>query len=437
MSIVRFLAAEKDTNRIREDYFSACYMVVVSGIFFSVLFFLLSDFLAISIFKDTASAFYIKLSSILILLNSIHPVLIAFFRMRKNIGLYTILELSFNALQTGIIVILILLGYKLAGVIIGTIIVGVVSNIIALVIILKQIGFQRPRFSNMKSYLKWGIPLTPNSAIMWIIHSSDRYMLSYSLGVAATGVYSVANGISNYASLFLMPLGIVLYPTISKAYDEENQDECKNYLKYSFKYLMMIAIPSAVGLSVLANPLLQILTTPEFSSGSAVVPFLASGAVFYCIYQMCIYVIHMVGKTHITVRLLGGAAVLNIFLNMILIPRMGMVGAALATLIAYTVLAGLTIAITRSYMKMDFSIPFIIKSIISSAIMAVSIWLINPETITMLIFSILVGIVIYFGVLIFIRGFSRQELAFFAGLINEHAKGIFKFKKRGESSYHS
>ncbi len=428
MSIVRFLAAEKDKNTIREDFFSACSIVFISGIVFSLLLFFLSDLLAVSIFKDVNSSSYIKLGSVLILLNSLYLVLLAFFRMRRKLGLYNILNLSQHGLQVGLIVVAILLGYRLGGVITSFIISGILVIVISLFIIFRQTGFQLPRFSHVKSYLKWGIPLTPNAAILWIINVSDRYMVSYFLGVATAGVYSAAYSIGHYASFALAPLGIVLYATVSKTYDEGNRDEAGNYLKYSLKYLMMIAIPAAFGLSILAKPLLRILTTPEFVTGSTVVPWVAFGAVLFCFYQICVYIIHLVGKTHITVRLLGISAGLNIGLNLLLIPRMGILGAAIATLIAYGVLGILTLMVTRRYLKFDLSLPFMAKSIFSSGIMALCIWLINPESISMIIVSILAGIIIYFGMIMLIKGLSRQEMKFFATFIRDNIRKMFMLK---------
>jgi O-antigen/teichoic acid export membrane protein len=428
MSIVRFLAAEKDEGRIREDFLSACSIVFISGMVFSIVLFFLSDFLATSIFKDVNSSSYIKLASVLILLNSLQTMPLAFFRMRRRIGLYTILSLSYQAFQVGLIVLFILLGYKLTGVIIAVIISGILFSVVPLFIVLRQIGFHKPRFSHMKSYLRWGVPLTPNAALLWIINISDRYMVSYFLGVAAAGIYNVAYSIGNYASFALAPLGTVLYPTISKSYDEENLSKTKDYLSYSVKYLMMIAIPSAFGLSILAKPLLQILSTATFVAGSTVVPFVAFGIVLYCFYQVCVYIIHLVGKTRITVRLLATAAVLNIGLNLLLIPRIGIVGAAVATLVAYGVLGMLTLLVTRRYLKFDLSLPFVAKSIFSSGIMTLCIWLINPQSLWAVLLWIFLGAAIYCAVLWAIKGFSKDEIIFFANFVKGNLSKVRLFK---------
>ena len=260
------------------------------------------------------------------------------------------------------------------------------------------------------------------------INTSDRYIISYFLGVDAAGIYSAAYTIGEYSLFILGPLIIVLYPTISRHYDQGNLTETKGYLKYSIKYLMMIAIPSAFGLSILAKPLLNVLTTPQFISGSVVVPFVAFGAVIYSFFQVCLCIIQLVGKTEITVRLLGIAAVLNIALNFLLIPKIGIIGAAIATFIAYAVLGILTLIVTRRYMKFDLSLPFIGKSVISSSIMTLCIWAISPKTLVWTIISIIAGVLIYFSILFIIRGFSKSEITFFIKFVKDGLGKIHDLK---------
>lgn len=430
VSIVRFLAAEKNKNRIREDFLSAYFIVFISGSVISTFLFLFSDYLAVIIFRDINSSTYIKLASILILLNSINGLTLSFFRTFKKIGLYTTITLIQKSLEVGLIILFILLGLKLIGAITAIIINGVIFNLIGLFIILKQIGFHFPKFSHLKSYLKYGVPLTLNSAILWIIHSSDRYMISYFMGVTAAGIYSASYRLGDYTSFFLMPIGIVLFPTITKFYNEENLNEVKTYLKYSLKYLMIITIPSAFGLSILAKPILKILTTPEFISGSAVIPFIAFGAVLFSFYQICVYIIHLVKRTELTVRLLGISAGLNILLNIILIPRMGIIGAAIATLVAYGVLGILTVVVTRRYLKFNLNISFMLKSIFSSTIMVVCIWLINPVSLVSVSISILLGILVYFGVLLITKGLNKKEINFFINFLRSNVTKIRAIKEK-------
>ena len=423
ISIIRFLAAEKDPDRISEDFLSAFSLVLLSGFIFSWLFFLSSQFIATSILKDASSLLYLRLGSVLILLNSTFPLILSFFRRGNRIGIFNFLNLGLSVLQLVLTILFIRLGYGLQGVIEAAILSAAILNIIGISMIFKEIGFRRPKISNMKAYLTWGFPMTPNAAIQWIINASDRYIVNYFRGVSAAGVYNAADGIGGYASFAIMPMGIVLYPVISKTYDEGNRDECRKYFQYSFKYLMMLTIPAAMGLSILAKPLLRILTTSAFLSGSSVLALATLGALVSSVFQIGIYVIHLVGKTQITLRLLAIAAVVNVVMNIILVPLMGIEGAALASVTAYAVLGGLTLIITRRYLKFDLNLSFLVKSVLSSGFMALCIWLINPQSILMVFISIIAGIIIYFGVLILVKGFSKIELAFFAAFIRKNFMG--------------
>jgi O-antigen/teichoic acid export membrane protein len=427
MSLVRFLAAEKDREKIREDFLSAFALVILSGVVFSFLFFVLSHFFAVFILKDASLSIYLRLSSVLILLNATFwGVITSFFRAGNRIGIFNLLSLGWNALWVGLTILFLSLGYGLTGVINAAILSAVILNIIGTSMILKEIGFSRPKFSNIKVYLKWGLPLTPTSAIGWIMTNSDRYIISYFLGVSAAGIYTASNGIGGYTSFALLPLSTVLYPAISKTYDEGKLDECRNYFQLSFKYLMMFAIPSAVGLTLLAKPLLRILTTPEFFSGNPVVTFAAFGTLASCLYSLGVYVIYLVGKTQIVIKLLSVTAVLNVILNLILIPHMGIIGAAIASLISPIVLSLVTMIVTRRYFKYDLNLSFLMKSTLSSGFMALCIWLINPQSVIMVFVSIIVGMIAYFGVLMLVKGFSKTELSFVTEFIQNSFKGKYK-----------
>jgi len=422
MSIVRFLSAEKNINKIREDFLSACFIVFISGTVLSVFLFAFSNYIAINIFKNIDSTFYFKLASVLIFLSSIHAMTVAFFRTFRKIKLYSLLTIAQFAIQVGLITIFLLLGLKLTGVIIAFEITLILFILINFLIIFRQINFQFPKFSHIKSYLKYGIPLIPNLAILWILHASDRYMISYFLGATATGIYSAAYILSNQIGFLLGAITVVLFPAISKSFDEKKIQETKNYLKYSVKYFILITVPAIFGLCILATPILQIFTTTEFISGRIVIPFVAFSALFSGLFQIYIYIIHLVKKTHLTIRLLTIAAISNLVLNFILIPRIGILGAAIATLVAYGILGLLTLIITRKYFKVEIEIIPIIKSVFAASIMAICLLLMNPSSLIYLLASIILGIIIYFSIIILIKGINKKELFFLSNLVKKSIK---------------
>jgi len=313
-------------------------------------------------------------------------------------------------------------GWDITGVIIAFIASGTLSILISLIIILRQIGFKFPRFTLINSYLKYGLPLIPATIILWIIHSSDRYMIGIFMEARDVGLYSGAYSLSNIIILFAGSLGMVLLPIISKLYDNGDLEQTRKYLKYSLKSIMMLSIPAAFGLSILATPLLRILTPDDYISGNTVIPYITSGLVVFAFYQICIYTIYLVKKNMWIVVLLSISAVLNILFNLLLIPYLGIIGAAVATLVSYGILGVITVLVSSRYLKFDINIVFMIKSVSASAIMSLIIWWLNPAGIGMIVLAVLLGIIIYLVTLFLLKGISRYEIKLFRTSIS----GIFK-----------
>lgn len=428
MAIVRFLAAEKDVDRIRDRFLSVVLTVLAAGVLISLILILCSDLFAASIIGDISSSHLIKLASFMVLTQALSQIGVAFFRTFRQMKWYSALTVAKAAAQVGAMACFLLSGWELTGVIIAVLASDILCLAVAFSIVLRQIGFRFPRFTEVRSYLKYGLPLIPTGAMLWIISSSDRYIIGYFMEAKDVGIYAAAYTLAHVLSLFLGPLQVVLLPTVSKSYDDGDIAKTRTYLKYSLKYLMMLSIPAAFGLSILASPLLRILTTLEFTSGSIVIPFIVLGLVIFEFHRISLYVFYLVKKTYWVVRLLSMSAALNIGLNLLLIPRLGILGAAVATLIAYGALGILTLMVSRRYLKFDLSLPFMAKGIFSSAIMALCIWMINPQSLAWVIISIVLGAAVYFAVLLSVKGLSKGEIAFFTNFVKDNLKKVGMIK---------
>ena len=418
MAMVRFLAAEKDNAKIREGFLSVLFTVLAAGVFVSLILILCSDLFASSILGDINKSHLVRLASFMILTQALSAVGIAFFRTFRRMKWYSASLLAKAAVELGLMTCFLLLGWELRGLIIAILASGVLSTTITLTIVLRHTGFRFPGFTELKSYLKYGLPLVPTSAMLWIISSSDRYIIGYFMEASDVGIYAAAYMFSTALYLFIRPIAAVLYPTMSKSYDNGQIDKTRTYLKYSLKYLMMLSIPATFGLSVLALPLLRIFTTAEFTSGSVVIPFVAVGLLLHNFHAVCANIIFLVKKTYWELRLLVISAVVNIGLNLLLIPYLGILGAAVATLIAYLVLGILTLLVSFRYLKFDLGLSFMAKSILASAIMTLAIWLLNPLGIMGVTISIILGLAIYFAMMLALKGFSKNELSLLKELLS-------------------
>lgn len=410
MGVIRFLSVEKDINRIREGFFSILIFVAFTGLLTSIIVFLLSDLLAINLFKDIGTSYLIKIGAFLILLSSISQISTFYFRIFRQIRTFALLSLFQTFGQLLLSLSFLLMGFQLLGVISAALITQGLLFFISFFKIIFQIGFKFPKFTYIREYLKYSVPLIPNSLIRWITDSSDRYMVSYFLGLSQAGIYSASYAIGTLIQLLVTPIQLILFPELSKLFDEGKLEEVKSYLAYSLRYFLLIAIPATFGLSILARPILEILTTDEFVPGSVVIPFIAFSGLLAGIFQILINILHLVKKTRFNLYIHIFAASLNIVFNLLLIPSIGIAGAAIATLISYLSMVIICIYTTCKHIPLSLNLNFILKCFVSSIIMSGVVFCLDSSNISELLASVIIGSCVYFISMTLIKGISVYEL---------------------------
>jgi O-antigen/teichoic acid export membrane protein len=202
----------------------------------------------------------------------------------------------------------------------------------------------------------------------------------------------------------------LLPAVLSKHYDENNLAEIRTILTYSLKYYVGIALPCVFALSVLSKPILLLLTTPQIATnGYLVTPFVAAGTMLIGAYSVLVTIIALKKKTVIIGTIWILSAVLNFGLNLVLIPYLGLVGAALTTFLAFLLAFVLTTTYSFRYFKFDVSGGFIVKSVCGSIIIALFLFLWNPTGLFSIVLSIALAAAIYLSILLAVRGFTLQE----------------------------
>lgn len=410
---VRFLAGSKDRREIRGGLFSLLIFVLFWSSFIGLVLYLLSAMVADSLFGDISALPVVQLLSLVIPIDAINVILLGYFRAFRQMKTYSAFNIAKSFGEVILLAYVLLSGYGIVGAIISILIIRIAVNIIMFTIIVYQAGIGAPDFSRIKPYLKLCIPLIPSALSSWVTNSSDRYIIGIFLGISSVGIYSGAYILGSVIGFFSSPLATVLVPTLSKAYDEGRISEVNTYLSYSLKYFLMLAIPSAFGLSILASSLLGILSTPEFvPTGSIITPIIALSFVLFGVYVVLGQVYLLVKRTNISAILWAIAAAVNLGLNIILVPLIGVLGAALTTLFSFAMVTIFTIFFCSRYFKVDYHLSFILKSAVASVAMSGAIWWASPTQIGEVIMWIAAGIVIYFGILFLLRGFGKEEIVF-------------------------
>jgi O-antigen/teichoic acid export membrane protein len=290
--------------------------------------------------------------------------LTALFRAEERSTAFVLASLSNIAVTIGATILLVVVWEQGAlGVIVGNFTGTLVVYLALLAVHREQLGldFSRPLLREMN---RFGIPLVPAALALIAINFSDRFFLVHLASLAEVGLYEIGVRIAS-AMVLLLTAFRMAWPAF--AYSIEDDAEAKRTYAYVLTYLVTIASWVALGLGLLAPWLVRLLTTPEFYEGERVVAPLAFGGMAYAAYIVMAIGVGRAKRTQFNWAITGLAAVVNVALNVILIPAYGIMGAAVATVAAYVVMfLGMT-----WYAQRVFPVPYQWRRVLTAVAAAV------------------------------------------------------------------
>jgi O-antigen/teichoic acid export membrane protein len=184
---------------------------------------------------------------------------------------------------------------------------------------------------------RFGLPLVPSALFLWVTNFSDRLFLVKLTDTGEVGLYSVGVRIASAIALLLTAFRTA-WPAF--AYSIEDDHEARRTYAFVLTYLVLITTWVATGLGLLSPWIVDWIAAPSYSSASRVVGPLAFAVVPFAGYVVIAIGIGRARRTQFNWVVTGAAAAVNIALNLILIPRYGMMGAAIATISAYSTMFG-------------------------------------------------------------------------------------------------
>lgn len=415
-SMMRFLAPAKNKDDIREGYYSIALVALGSG--FVVSFFILLFGQALTTNLLGVNRTVALLLPLITFVASYNVVPLTYFRTFQQAKRYSFVSLLQASLYVILVAVFVVLGFGLAGAAFGYLISLLLISLISTYYVLRDIGVALPRFAELKAYLKYGLPFVPSNVSNWTLSLSDRYIITFFLGVAWVGYYSPGYQLGNIIALLAVPFTILVPTALYERYDENRIEEVKTIIRYSIKYFLAVAVPTAFVFSVLSEPILLVLTTPAIAAnGYMITPFTAFSSLLFGVFSIIVIVLTFEKRTAIigTIWILG--AVLNIGLNLVLVPYWGIIAAALATVVGY----GFVFAVTAYYsvrnMTLNVDFGFILKSIFSSIVISSFALVWHASGFLSISVLIVICAVVYTAILFVLRGFTASEIRFFSGFL--------------------
>jgi O-antigen/teichoic acid export membrane protein len=283
--------------------------------------------------------------------------------------------------------------------------------------------FSRPLYVEM---LGFGIPMMIGYELSGLILSvGDRYVIDGIIGEEQLGLYAAAYNLCQYVqALVIASIGQAIMPIYMQMWDQKGVAETSAFIGRSLRTYIMFGIPIVAGLAAVGPELLPSLASEKYASAAGILPWVMGGMVADGTNSMLGAGLFIHRKTRTIMSIVLSAAALNLVLNLILVPRIGIQGSAIATLICYTAAALALAWAGRKLLPVALPWRMLATASVASVVMYFALVHVVPgRRLVSVGVRALLGIPIYGGIMVLISPDAR-DLA--RGLVGRFRGGAKK-----------
>lgn len=286
----------------------------------------------------------------------------------------------------------------------------VVSASVALFLLHRTLPRAKPSFDGelFSEMTRYSLPFVVSGISSFIYRSIDIFLILYFIGDAATGVYGVAYAAVSFMGMYSTAFNFLGSPIASKLEHDGNVDGAMRMFGSATRWLVVASVCTLVPLGVFSTDFIGIIYKPAYEAGGLALAILAVG--FAAKNVLCIHgpILEAVGRSKTLSFNSAASAVTNLVLNVALIPRFGIEGAAVATVLSFMVRDGLATVqvgyelgstpVARGAVRpLALGIPFlgVFAAVVAPEIPTTLLWLVGTTGLFSLCY--VVAVVVTFG----------------------------------------
>jgi len=403
--IVQFYAEFKLNKRL--DSFQSTILISSVGCAATVaiLFYVLGHLFRSKIFEKNIVNL-IPIVSMIIFTSCTSDILTSFLRAEQRTKLYNLVAIirRYGALTLGILLALFIVK-GLYGFYFGQVLTGIVVLSFLIFISAKRQKISVRNFSTgvFRDSIRFGLPMVGGEMGHLILNYADRYLVQLYLGSISLGLYIAGYNLSTYVTeMFMYPINYAMTPIYMNILVKKGEEETRKFFTRAFRYFLMIMVAVVFGFIAIGKDLISILAGSRYLEAYSVLPYVVIGQSIYACSIILNNGLFIKKKTHVVMYVISVAGLLNIGLNIISIPRFGILGAAQATLISNTFYTVVITYFAFKEFKFEIDYPHILLYVFVAAVMYLVIGLIDRGSpFGNLVTKIPVGVVFYvMGILV-------------------------------------
>ena len=334
---IAFFRGKKDSEKVSGIVKSSIQIALIASLFSSIFLFFLSDIISVKAFHSPELSTPLKIFAVAIPFSVLIVIFTSIFqgfdRVEPNVYFQNILR---NVLLLLLLGIVILFGLSFIDVVYAYLASIALTCIAFAVYAAKKLpGSVKEENANAhslrKELLLFSLPLLAITMLGMIMHWTDTLMLGYFKTPDVVGLYNVALPLANLIPVVLTSMNFLYVPIGSQLYSQNLMDELRRNYAILTKWMFALTLPLFLIILLFPESVLNILFGPRYIQASIALQILALGMFIHTFLGPNGVTLIITGKTRFSMWTSLIGAIMNIALNILLIPTLGIVGAAIAS----------------------------------------------------------------------------------------------------------
>ena len=298
----------------------------------------------------------------------------ALLRIQDRPRLFAGLSIVRHATNLVLKVGLLLGGFGVTGVLTSDLVATVVFTLALVPTLLRGASFELS-WPMVRELLELGLPRVPHGLLLQVQNLADRRILAAFVSMSDVGLYSVGYTFGTAVKFALSAFEPAWQPFV---YAQMTKPEGRQTLARLVTYVLSGFVFCALGVAVLGREVVRLMTAPSFHAAAPVVPVVALAYLLHGVFLLTSIGIGISKKARYYPIVTLASAGTNVAGNLLLIPRLGVMGAAWATVASYVVMAGLGLYISQRLHPIPFEVGRLLRVAAAAAVVyAASLW--SPE----------------------------------------------------------
>ncbi len=373
--------AKRQYSKIKTSIAAVFLWQLISSLFLGALLFIFSKYLGIYYFKDPSAALILKIFIIYILFSKAVQLIQSVFQGFQRIKLFSIEEPIRNTIMFLFVLLFFAFGIRVLTPVYAFTLSWAASFFIFFPILIKTYNPFRYKIEEFNAVSRkmfaFGVPVIFTTIAAKLIARIDTMMLTYFTTLDQVGIYNVVLPTAMLFLFFSESISTVSFPIISELWAKKDFTKLRDWIRMIYKYYFVAIIPVFLAVMFFSNLLIKLFFGIEYVSGAIALQILLFGMLFFTVARLNTNTISGIGHPMIVTKITIYIAFLNIFLNLILIPRFGINGAAFATTLSYLFILILSTKHTLKFIKTKLPFGAWIKTIFAGMLFVGVIYLLK------------------------------------------------------------